>query len=126
MSHALCTGTPTADFADLFSSASDAVAPTGTDTLTTDLYPSQTAISLYYTPTGKQGPGAITGSATAATKVESSTAAGTVTMTSQTTGSGTASTGSTSTSSSKAGAAPTQICLGALGAVALGMGVVAL
>jgi len=39
------------------------VAPSGTDTATTDLYPSQTAISLYYTPSGKQGVGAITGAA---------------------------------------------------------------
>ena len=41
----------------------------GNNTVTSDLYPSQTAISLYYTNTRSQGPGQITGSATQATMV---------------------------------------------------------
>jgi hypothetical protein len=126
-SNLLCTGTPTAPFASIFSSLSDVVAPSGTDTATTDLYPSQTAISLYYTPSGKQGVGAITGAATAATaSVTSTSTSMTVKTTGATTGAGantgsSSSGGSSSTSSSKAGAAPTGVWMGALGAVAGGV-----
>lgn len=100
----------------------------------TDLYPSKTDISLYYTPTMIQGVGEITGAATAATK---SGSVGTTTSTSATrsqttlsgsktsgtgsgSGSGTA-VGASSTSSSKAGAAPTGAWMGALGVVAGGV-----
>lgn len=123
-SNALCTGTPTADFAQLFSSASDGVAPSGTNTGMTDLYPSQTAISLYYTPSRSQGVGAITGSAAGATKsVATTTSASGSSKTGTSVG---AATGSSSTSSSKAGAAPTGIWMGGLGAVAGGMMLAAL
>ncbi len=98
----------------------------------TDLYPSQTAISLYFTASGPQGPGQITGSATAATKVAStvsgSTSAGSgTTKTSVTSGgSATAGSGSSSTSSSKAGAAPTGVWIGGLGLAAGVAGLVVL
>jgi hypothetical protein len=120
-SNLLCTGTPTAPFASIFSSLSDVVAPTGTDTAMTDLYPSQTAISLYYTPTGKQGVGAITGAATAATaSVTNGKTSGTTSGAGAATGSSTTG-GSSSTSSSKAGAAPTGVWMGALGVLAGGV-----
>ncbi|CAD0085101.1 unnamed protein product [Aureobasidium mustum] len=66
--------TPTAVFAQYFSAVSDASPQTATGAATTvsDQYPSQTAVSLYYTATGNQGPGAITGSATQATAAVSS------------------------------------------------------
>lgn len=67
----LCTGTPTADFADLFASVSaDGTGVQGTGaTVKSDQFPSETAVSLYFTASGSQGPGAITGSATGATAV---------------------------------------------------------
>ena len=63
VSNAICTGTPTAQFADYFTSIDGAVAISysGTDTVTSDQAPSQTAVSLYYTAPGAQGPGSITG-----------------------------------------------------------------
>ncbi|KAH0278576.1 hypothetical protein KCU91_g2361, partial [Aureobasidium melanogenum] len=69
--------TPTAVFAKYFSAVSDSSPQTATSGATTvsDQYPSQTAVSLYYTATGHQGPGAITGSAAEATVVASSSAA---------------------------------------------------
>lgn len=87
-------------------------------TVMTDLFPSQTAISLYFTATGTQGLGAITGSATLGTVVSSTGASASATPTtgsgaSQTMGSaGAASTSasgssSQSSSTSKGGAAPT-------------------
>lgn len=103
-------------------------------TIMSDLYPSQTAISLYFTPTGSQGVGVITGSATAATAISTSSSA-------ETTGSGAKTTGgssskasvasgsgssSQSSSTSKAGAAPTGVMFGVLGAVAGGAIVAAL
>jgi hypothetical protein len=77
----------------------------GTATDVTDLYPSQTAVGLYFTPIGVQGPGAITGSATAATKT-GSVGSGSTSTGSMGSGSKTSdrSAGSQSTSSSKAGA----------------------
>lgn len=45
----------------------------------TDLYPSQTTVSLYYTASRPQGEGAITGSATLAMIAPSSTPASTIT-----------------------------------------------
>lgn len=72
VSNELCTGTPTAAFTALFNNASNtAAAPSGVATVLSDQYPSQSAISLYYTVSGIQGPGAITGSATLATKAAS-------------------------------------------------------
>ncbi|GAB7354444.1 hypothetical protein MBLNU459_g4932t1 [Dothideomycetes sp. NU459] len=68
-SNMLCTGTPTASFAAIFSSVSEASPQTvsGAATVLSDQYPSQSAVSLYYTATGAQGAGAITGSAAEAT-----------------------------------------------------------
>ncbi len=66
-SHALCTGTPTASFGAIFSSLNNkGIQGTGATDMS-DQFPSKTAVSLYYTPTGIQGMGAITGSATGAT-----------------------------------------------------------
>lgn len=57
-SAALCTGTPTADFAALYASAGGRVTPVTTGgTVSSDRFPSQTAVSLYFTPPGPQGPG---------------------------------------------------------------------
>ena len=68
------TATPTAVFASYFSALSDSSPQTATGAATTvsDQYPSQSAVSLYYTASGNQGPGAITGSAAQATAVVSS------------------------------------------------------
>ncbi|KAG9738302.1 hypothetical protein KCU73_g9771, partial [Aureobasidium melanogenum] len=69
--------TPTAIFASYFAEVSDSSPQTATGAATSvsDQYPSQSAVSLYYTATGNQGPGAITGSAAQATAVASSSAA---------------------------------------------------
>jgi hypothetical protein len=68
-SNSLCTGTPTVKFADIFASLTNSPpnAPSTAGTGTTDLFPSMTEVSLYYTASGSQGPGAITGSAAQAT-----------------------------------------------------------
>jgi hypothetical protein len=140
-SNILCTGTPTASFAAIFSGLSEdsGVAENG-DTSVSDKFPSQTAVSLYYKPSGKQGPGAITGSATAATATgptsetagttsesESESTGGSATSraTAATTGSSTSASGD-STSTSTAGAAPTGVWTGALGVVAGGIVMIAL
>lgn len=61
-SSSLCTGTPTAVFQSIFASVKMAGASvTSGSTVSSDQFPSQTAVSLYYTAAGKQGPGAITG-----------------------------------------------------------------
>ena len=130
-SNLLCTGTPTAGFAEIFSSLSEGTSSVSGATVMSDMYPSQTAISLYFTPTGSQGPGSITGSATAATAVSTTSSGGAGTTGSNgsgASGSGasvSSSEGSSSTSSSKAGAAPTGVLIGMLGAVAGGAIVVA-
>ncbi|PMD19987.1 hypothetical protein NA56DRAFT_671665 [Hyaloscypha hepaticicola] len=132
-SNELCTGTPTAAFSAIFQSLQYNVVANGSATDTTDLYPSQTAISLYFTASGPQGPGQITGSATLATKTPG-TAAGSGTGTAtggsgsggQTTANGAAGSGASTTSSSKAGAAPTGVWMGGLGLAAGVMGMVVL
>ncbi|KAI0387047.1 hypothetical protein F5Y04DRAFT_242903 [Hypomontagnella monticulosa] len=71
-SQKLCTGTPTAAFATLFTDAQAGVPePTAGSTALSDISSGDAAVSLYYTASGPQGPGAITGSATAATKTAS-------------------------------------------------------
>ncbi|KAM3073426.1 hypothetical protein ACMFMF_006632 [Clarireedia jacksonii] len=127
VSNELCTGTPTASFAALFSSAGGAdVSVGGTET---DKYPSQTAVSLYYTYTGSgsQGPGVVTGTAGAATTTSGATVtgspAGSSTTAAKTTGAGqttsktsaTAATGSASSPTSSSGAAPTGVMRGVWG-----------
>ncbi|KAK8126794.1 uncharacterized protein PG998_002553 [Apiospora kogelbergensis] len=67
-STALCSGTPTAAFPKIFESAGAAVVgPTTGGTASSDAKSGETAVSLYYTAKGAQGPGPITGSATGAT-----------------------------------------------------------
>ncbi|KAK0635557.1 hypothetical protein B0T17DRAFT_612403 [Bombardia bombarda] len=68
-STALCdVPTPSATFAAVFTSAQAAIAyPTVGSTATSDRAPGQSAVSLYYTASGSQGPGRITGEATTAT-----------------------------------------------------------
>ncbi|RFU32235.1 hypothetical protein B7463_g4111, partial [Scytalidium lignicola] len=137
-SNILCTGTPTAPFASIFNSLSNAVPPTGTDTATVDQFPSNAAVSLYYTATGPEGPGPITGEATVAV-AESTTSTGggssaastaipasgsTPAPSSSAGGSGAANVATTS--SSKGGAAPTGLVGGILGAVVAGAVMVAL
>jgi hypothetical protein len=137
-SNMLCTGTPTASFAAIFSSLSDThpVVASTAGTGTTDLYPSQTAVSLYYTASGPQGEGAITGSAAAATKVPSSAAAsttagagGSMTTAGAAPTGGSSTTGGSASEASKtssSGAAATNGLAGLLGIVAGGVVVAAL
>ena len=70
-SHALCSGTPTAVFKSIFASVqtNTVLAPfvTTGNTQSSDQYPGNTAVSLYYTGTVSQGPGVITGAAASAT-----------------------------------------------------------
>ncbi|KAK1829081.1 hypothetical protein QBC39DRAFT_139055 [Podospora conica] len=68
-STALCdVPTPTAEFRSIFSSAQNTVAePTEGSTVSSDIAHGVTNVSLYFTATGPQGPGRITGDATAAT-----------------------------------------------------------
>ncbi|RYP76186.1 hypothetical protein DL771_002010 [Monosporascus sp. 5C6A] len=69
-SEMLCAATPApaAPWQVLFTSAQAGVPfPTTGATSSSDAAPSDTAVSLYYTASGPQGPGAIRGSATAAT-----------------------------------------------------------
>jgi hypothetical protein len=61
-SSSLCTGTPTVVFQSIFVSAQTAgLTVTSGGTVFSDQAPSQTAVSLYYTASGSQGLGAITG-----------------------------------------------------------------
>ncbi|WQF88716.1 hypothetical protein CDEST_13730 [Colletotrichum destructivum] len=89
-SNALCTGTPTADFATIYSNIEVAATPVTTGaTASSDQAPSDTAISLYYTASGLQGPGSITGEAASATGTsKSSTAKPTTTANGSATGGG--------------------------------------
>lgn len=67
--------TPTASFAAVFSQVQAEVpVPTTGDTISSDKAPSQTPVSLYWTATGPQGPGRVTGSATGATATGLATA----------------------------------------------------
>ncbi|KAI9650410.1 hypothetical protein NHQ30_000424 [Ciborinia camelliae] len=131
-SNQLCTGTPTASFAAIFNSLGGEDVAEGTATQLSDLYPSETAVSLYYTASGNQGVGTITGSATGATKSGSGSASATTAAAATASGgsgSGASATATTttaagavtgggksgSTSSSSAGAAPTGVMRGFLG-----------
>ncbi|KAK1750610.1 hypothetical protein QBC47DRAFT_278120, partial [Echria macrotheca] len=68
-SQAFCdVPTPTAQFATIFDSMQYVVpTPTTGDTISSDMAPGETAVSLYFTATTVQGPGMITGDATGAT-----------------------------------------------------------
>lgn len=113
---------PTTDFAAIFSSVEATMTqPTTGATVSSDLAPSSTAVSLYFTLSGNQGPGAITGSAATATATttkgsesESGSASSVASKSSQSSLSGTASGGGASSSSSTAGAQPTQAARGLL------------
>lgn len=72
VSNILCTGTPTASFAAIFSSVAATAPQTASgSTVLSDMFPSQSAVSLYYTASGSEGAGAITGSAADATATSS-------------------------------------------------------
>ncbi|KAK1970412.1 hypothetical protein LY78DRAFT_628043 [Colletotrichum sublineola] len=104
-SNALCTGTPTAAFAIVYSSIEVAATPVTTGATTkSDQAPSNTANSLYYTASGAQGPGSITGEAASATGAGIETTAATVDPTATATGSTTSRGSSTRASAT---AAPT-------------------
>lgn len=114
----LCdAATPTADFTDAFAQAvAVATVPTtGAETMV-DQSSGDAAISLYYTASGAQGAGQITGSATAATAASTTAATtgsasnskATTAHTTGTSGSA-ASTKSSTTSSSSNFAAPTGV-----------------
>ncbi|KAK1715866.1 uncharacterized protein CLUP02_10639 [Colletotrichum lupini] len=107
-SNALCTGTPTAVFASIYSGIEAAATPVTTGaTATSDQAPSNTAISLYYTASGPQGPGTITGAAASATAAVNRT-----TTSPSTAATGSAS-GATGTSSTRASTATTGTASGA-------------
>lgn len=125
---AAAAATPTTDFAAIFSAVAATLAPPTTGaTVSSDQAPSSTAVSLYFTPSESQGPGAITGSAATATGTAATTArdssasesgseeAATTTTTRSKTSS--SSGGGASSSSSEAGAMPTK----AAGGVLLGL-----
>ncbi|OTA70675.1 hypothetical protein K449DRAFT_17098 [Hypoxylon sp. EC38] len=100
----LCTGTPTAAFATLLSEVQTGVPePTTGDTVLSDRKSGDAAVSLYYTTSGAQGPGFITGSATAATATSGTLDLGILPPTA----------GSTSSN----GAAPTGVAGGGRGAL---------
>lgn len=123
-SEELCTGTPTAALAQLWTQVQAGVPePTAAgDTTLTDISSGDAAVSLYYTPTGPQGPGVITGSATEATTKVSNTigSLGTTghpaSTTSTSAGSADAKTTTSTTSSSSNIAAPTGAAGGGKGA----------
>lgn len=142
-SHSLCdflstsdAPSPTTDFAGYFSEAGlSATPPTTGATTTSDQAPSSTAVSLYFTLSGTQGAGAITGSAAEATAtttagpsgIGSSSASNSGSGSQATSSSGTssASSGSTSSTSSAVAAAATQPNIVASGLI-LGMAGVAI
>ena len=100
-------------------------------TVMSDQFPSQTAVSLYFTPTESQGVGVITVDTTAATVVSTTSSGGAgAKTTSGTTSKASAASGSESSSqsssTSSAGAAPTGVWFGIVGAVAGGAIVAAL
>jgi len=64
-SSSFCTGTPTTDFDDLLDNMASTVVPASVTG--TDLFPNQTAVSLYYTGSILLNGGQITGSAALAT-----------------------------------------------------------
>ncbi|KAK1593175.1 uncharacterized protein LY79DRAFT_579520 [Colletotrichum navitas] len=93
-SNALCTGTPTAAYAVVYSNIEAAATPVTTGaTAKSDQAPSNTAISLYYTASGAQGPGSITGEAASATGISQAATATTSGSTATATGSATTSRG---------------------------------
>ncbi|PNY26242.1 Uncharacterized protein TCAP_03825 [Tolypocladium capitatum] len=78
-SNALCTGMPTAEFWSVFASAAsntvDAPFVTIGDTKSFDGFPGQTDVSIYYTASGTQGPGAVTGAVASTVKQQQTSGA---------------------------------------------------
>lgn len=115
---------PTTDFPAIFTSVEATMThPTTGATVSSDQAPSSTAVSLYFTLSGSQGPGPITGSAATATATttKGSSATGSASngrssssAASKSSVSGTASGGGASSSSSTAGAQPTKAAGGLL------------
>lgn len=67
-SESLCTGTPTLPFRSLFvevEATAERITAGATDVV--DLYPGNSDVDLYYTPSGPQGMGTVTGSAATVT-----------------------------------------------------------
>ncbi|TEA20523.1 hypothetical protein C8034_v001756 [Colletotrichum sidae] len=139
-SNALCSGTPTAAFATVYSNIEAAATPVTTGATARSTV-TNTAISVYYTPSGPQGPGSITGAAASATNTgaqttaeptENSTAITTRTVTSSgaashspsSASSGAASGDAATTATSDSGAVPT-FAVGGLIAGAAGLAVLA-
>ncbi|KAI4866738.1 hypothetical protein F4820DRAFT_241462 [Hypoxylon rubiginosum] len=127
-SNELCTGTPTAPLASLWAQVQAQVPePTAGDdgALLTDIASGDAAVSLYYTASGLQGPGSITGSATLATASTTGTTTTGGGVSSSFTGSAgaqsttNAAASSTTTSSSSNVAAPTGAAGGGKGAAFL-------
>ncbi|KAF1344551.1 hypothetical protein BDV97DRAFT_361936 [Delphinella strobiligena] len=98
VSNLLCTGTPTASFAAIFSSVSEGApqAISGAATTLSDQYPSDAAVSLYYTAIGSQGAGVITGTAADATATASTSGSESTTVVGPTASAGSSSTKSAS------------------------------
>lgn len=106
----LCSASsPTAPFAALFASAAAEVPiPTTGGTVLSDIQSGDAAVGVYYTATGSQGPGRITGSATAATAtgaVSSGTGSGAATKTSSSGSSGSSKTTAAGSGSSRSSSA---------------------
>jgi hypothetical protein len=103
------TATPTAVFASIFKTIQSSFpVPSTGGTVSSDMAPSSTAVSLYYTASVSQGPGAITGSAAGATATGPRTtpapaATGSAVKTGSTSGAGS---GTQSTSSGGSAAGP--------------------
>jgi hypothetical protein len=98
-SSSLCgAATPPAAWQAVFSSVANTfTSPTTGATVSTDQAVSQTAVSLYWTASGAQGPGAITGSATLATANSSTKTVVSTSATTSGSGSGSGSGSSAST-----------------------------
>ena len=146
VSDRLCTGTPTAPFASIFEQvrATAGAEEAAGGVPASDRYPDQTAVSLYYTLVTSQGPGAITGSATAATNTRNvvptdgsrnstsdvvdavNSRTTTTTSTSLRSTNTVASAATSSTSSSSSGARETGAWIGGLGFIAGGAALAAL
>ncbi|KAK8050501.1 hypothetical protein PG994_012231 [Apiospora phragmitis] len=111
-SSALCIGTPTASFQEIFESAgASVVGPTVGGTASSDAKSGETAVSLYFTAKMSQGPGPVTGSATGATATATTVTpeeTGTGSGTSGTSGGASKTTGGSGSSGSETGAAATE------------------
>lgn len=137
-SHSLCdfyagvsgAAQPTAPFASLYSSAAATVAqPTTGATISSDQAPSETAVSLYFTPSGNQGPGVTftsastsIGNGTITSTSKTSSFSNSVKKTATTSASGSAGTASIEDNGAYSTKAPGSLLLGLAGvAIAVGL-----